>query len=129
MLLKITQRPRLPTPQRITWLTLSIPAVLINPTKFSYKLVIQLYLASRKVENCSLYSERLYAYLKIRDSIIRKDWMDMMEGDCSSVPYSTSDQRFESSSLSPYPRSIMQPWYKLIPSITGQFLKQNQPFA
>lgn len=70
--------------------------MLRNSTKSGYKLVTRLYLASRKTGNCSLYLERLYAYLKIRDSITREGRMDMMKDSYFSAPYcpitSTSGQ-------------------------------------
>lgn len=134
MLLNIVQCPRSPTPQGIVWPTLSILAMLTNLIKFSCKLVIWLCQASRKVGNCSLYSERLSAYLNIRDSITRKGRVDMIEGNYSSAPYcpiiSTSNQRdlrAEVCYLIRVPsRSHDANSY---PALTGQFLKQNQPFA
>lgn len=65
--------------------------------KFSYKFVVGLYWAARKVRNCCLYSEKLYAYLKIRNSMTRKGRMDVAEANYFSAPYcpitSTSGQR------------------------------------
>lgn len=108
--------------------------MLRNPTKSSCQLVIWLYLAARKIENCSLYSERLSAYLKIKDFITKKGRMDMGRGNYFSVPYcpvtSDSGQRGLKAKVCSLIRdSSLSHGATSYPALTGQFLKQNQPFA
>lgn len=105
--------------------------MLRNPTKSSCQLIIWLYLAARKIENCSLYSERLSAYLKIKDFITKKGRMDVVGGgNYFSVPYcpvtSDSGQRgLKAKVCSLIHVPSLSHGANSYPALTGQFLKQN----
>lgn len=53
--------------------------MLRNPTKFTYKLIVRLYIASRKIE-IIVYILKSQTYLKIKDSISNQGRMDIVGG-------------------------------------------------